>query len=245
MSKAPTPAEVRKARKAELAAWCTELGLDAEGKVDDLRARLLAHLKSTAKDAAKPPERPAPKKAPKPEPAEVPKEIEKEPEAEEEPEEEEEAEREEKPKARKAKKEKEAFTPKAKPKLEPSLRDLLRVRAQIAGRRPAFHRQEWFRHPRLTDAWRKPQGMQSKLRRHFGYRPNVVSIGYRGPKLVRGLHPSGFREVLVHTVHELEPIDPAVEAARIAGTVGARRRLEIQAAADEKGIRVLNRREEE
>ncbi|MEK6850915.1 MAG: 50S ribosomal protein L32e, partial [Candidatus Thermoplasmatota archaeon] len=138
-----------------------------------------------------------------------------------------------------------AFTPKAKPKIDPATRHLLRLRREIAARRPAFRRQEWFRHQRLGDAWRKPMGQHTKLRRHLGYRPNVVSIGYRGPKAVRGLHPSGFREVLVHTVRELESVDPALTAVRIAGPVGARKRIEIQAAADEKGIRVLNRRGEE
>ena len=221
-SERPTPAEVRKAKKAALQAWCGSLGLSEEGKVDDLRERLLKHLESAAKKEAEP------------EPEAKP-----EAEAKAEPEEEEEAKEEE----AKGGGEK-AFTPKAKPKLDAATRSLLRLRAEIAGRRPEFHRQEWFRHARLGDKWRNPNGMHSKLKRHFGWRPNVVSIGFRGPKAVRGLHPSGFREVLVHNVRELEPVNPAVEAVRIAGTVGTRKRTEIQAAADEKGIRVLNRREE-
>ncbi len=237
MTERPTPTEVRRAKKAELVAWCDAFGLDAGGKVDDLRERLLTFLKSPAEEAA------TPAKAEEP----APKEAEEAPAAEEGEEEEAEEDEEEKPKAKgKAKEdEEEAFTPKQKPKLGPDVRALLRLRIEIARRRPGFHRTEWFRHARLTDAWRRPQGMHNKIRRHFGYRPNVPSIGYRGPRAVRGLHPSGFREVLVHNVRELEAIDPAVEAARIAGTVGTRRRLEIQAAADEKGIRVLNRRGEE
>ncbi|MBI4416526.1 MAG: 50S ribosomal protein L32e [Euryarchaeota archaeon] len=125
------------------------------------------------------------------------------------------------------------------------MRRALHLRREIAQRRPSFLRQEWFRYKRLGLKWRKPQGQHTKLRRHLGYRPNVPSIGYRGPKAVRGLHPSGFREVLVHTAHDLEHVDPKVEAVRIAAAVGMRRRLEIQAAADERGIRVLNRREQE
>jgi len=155
---------------------------------------------------------------------------------------------EETPKARKkgkAEKEEPPYAPKLKPQLAAEVRALLRVRREVAGRRPRFLRQEWHTHAVLGMKWRKPMGGQTKLRRHYGYRPNVVSIGYRGPKTVRGLHPSGFREILVHTVRDLEAIDPKLEAARIAGSVGARRRTEIQAAADEKGIRVLNRRGEE
>jgi large subunit ribosomal protein L32e len=230
----PTPAAIRKARKAELVAWCEAFGLDAEGKVDELRARLLTHVESAAEREAEPaPEAPA-KAAPEAEalPEEEEAEAEKEEEA---------------PKARKkAKAEEEPpYAPKLKPQLTAEVRALLRVRREVAGRRPRFLRQEWFTKARLGMKWRKPMGQHTKLRRHYGYRPNVVSIGYRGPKMVRGLHPSGFREVLIHTVRDLDAIDPRVEAARIAGTVGGRRRTEIQAAADEKGIRVLNRRGEE
>ena len=227
MTERPTPTEVRKARKAELVAWCGAFGLDAEGKVDELRERLLTYLETPAAEEA-------PAAEAKPEAEEAPAE---------EAEPEEEAEEKKKKKKGEAP-EQEGFTPKAKPKLDAATRELLRVRAVIASRRPEFHRQEWFRHARLGDAWRKPQGMQSKLRRHLGYRINVVSVGYRGPKGARGLHPSGFREIMVHTLRELDAVNPDVEAVRIAGSVGGRKRAVIEAAADEKGIRVLNRRGE-
>ena len=226
----PTPAEVRKMRKAELVAWCKELGLDVEGTVDTLRTRLLENIeKPPAEEAEGAPSAAEPAKAE--EEPEEPQPKEAEPEAEEE----EEA----------GRKTEGAHAPKAKPKLDPKVAQALKLRRVIASRRPAFRHQEWFRYQRLGEKWRNPKGMHSKIHRHFGYRPNVPSIGYRGPKAARGLHPSGFREVLVHNLRELEGIDPKVQAARIAGTVGTRKRLEIQAAAAEKGIRVLNRREEE
>ncbi|MGB2346470.1 MAG: eL32 family ribosomal protein, partial [Candidatus Poseidoniaceae archaeon] len=58
----------------------------------------------------------------------------------------------------------------------------------------------------------------------------------------RGLHPSGFREVMVHNLNDLETIDPETQAARIGHTVGGRKRENIHARADELGIRILNRR---
>ncbi|MBR7123684.1 MAG: 50S ribosomal protein L32e, partial [Candidatus Methanomethylophilaceae archaeon] len=39
----------------------------------------------------------------------------------------------------------------------------------------------------------------------------------------------------------LEGVNPKVQAVRIGGTVGVKKRLAIQARADELGIRVLNR----
>jgi len=223
--KLPTPPQVRAAKKAELVAWAQEFGLDSEGKVDELRKRILDHLEK----AEKPPEVPKkeePEEAAKPakptKAAKVPKKP-----AEEE--------------AKKGEEGVEEYEPKQKPKLDAATRKLLVLRAAKSAARPSFRRQEWFRYKRFHEEWRKPQGGQSKLRRHFGYRWNLPSIGYRGPREVRGLHPSGFQEVLIHNPRQLEGLDPAKQAVRIAGAVGARKRVLIEKACEEKGLRVLNR----
>lgn len=130
---------------------------------------------------------------------------------------------------------------KIKPELDDATREALALRAAIKKRTPEFRRAEWFRYKKLSrSGWRRPYGLHSKQRRHFGYRPNVVSIGYGGPKSVRGLHPSGFREVRVHNVNDVEQLDPKTEAARIAGSVGSRKREAIEAAAERLKIRILN-----
>lgn len=230
--KFPTAQEIRAAKKAELVAWCEAFGLDAEGKVDDLRKRVAEHVLAARKEAAPekaeapaeekptPEAKPAPK-APKEKPKKAPEKEAKEEEKEEGKAEEHEA--------------------KAKPKLSPELRRLLALRRATSAARPAFHRQEWFRYKKFGDEWRKPQGGQSKLRRHFGYRWNLPSVGYRGPQGARGLHPSGFQEVLVHNVRQLEGLDPETQAVRVAHGVGARKRELIEKACDDKGLRVLNR----
>ncbi len=133
------------------------------------------------------------------------------------------------------------YVTKRKPELDDQTKALLLKRKEIDSRRPQFLRQEWFRYQKLEGKWRKPRGMHSKMRRHYGYRPPIVSIGYRGPAEVRGLHPSGFKEVMVFNVSQLNGIDPKVQAVRIGGTVGARKRGDIIAKADQEGIRVLNR----
>lgn len=159
--------------------------------------------------------------------------------------------KEEKPKKEKAKGEKEeeveieeegGYEVKLKPKLSKETLDALRKRAEIDGRRPEFLRQEWHRRQKLQRVkWRKPQGDHSKMRQHYGYRPNVVSIGYGSPKGARYLHPSGFKEVMVRNMKDLETIRPELEAARVAHQVGMKKRLEIEEKAEELGIRVLNR----
>ncbi len=127
------------------------------------------------------------------------------------------------------------------PALSKEEKRLLKIKNEMSRKRVEFRRQEWFRYGKFGEEWRKPRGKKSKLREHLGRRPPVVDAGYRGPKKVRGLHPSGFREVLVHNVPELEKIDPSREAARISATVGARKREIIEEKATELNVKVLNR----
>ena len=75
------------------------------------------------------------------------------------------------------------------------------------------------------------------------YRPSKVRVGFCAPKIVRGLHASGFKEMIIHTIKELETIDPKKQAVRIGSTVGTKKRLEIVKRADELDIRILNMRE--
>lgn len=133
------------------------------------------------------------------------------------------------------------YAVKIKPELDEELTDSMAKRALISGQRPAFKRQEWFRYSKLGEKWRKPKGRHSKMKRQVKRRPPMVDIGYRGPSAVRGLHPSGFEEVMVFNADGLESIDPKKQAIRIGGTVGVRKRLAIEDRADELGIRVLNR----
>jgi large subunit ribosomal protein L32e len=220
---------VRAARKAELVALSDRYNLSTEGKVDDLRKRLLGFLAKEEAKAARDAE-----KAPPAEEKEKPPEEEK-------PTKEEPLRK----KPKKAKEEEEVkekvHEARAKPKLDDRLKHLLAVRSAKNAARPKFRRQEWFRYRMFGDEWRKPQGGQSKLRRHFGYRWNLPSIGYRGPRAVRGLHPSGFQEILVHNERQLEGLDATKQAVRIAHGVGARKREIIEKACDDKGLRILNR----
>ncbi len=127
-----------------------------------------------------------------------------------------------------------------KAELNTENRRLLGIRNVMNRKRPEFHRQEWFRYVRLGTGWRRPRGKHSKLREKKGYRHARVESGYRGPVRVRHLHPSGFQEVRISTVAELEGINPSTQAVRISSTVGARKRKIIQDKARAAGIRILN-----
>jgi large subunit ribosomal protein L32e len=136
-----------------------------------------------------------------------------------------------------------AYKPKIKPQLNEKEKKQLVIRRQIKKRTPYFLRDEGFRYKRIPKNWRRPTGYTSKLRINLKYRPSKVRVGFRAPKIVRGLHASGFQEVMIHTVKELETINPKKQAGRIGGTVGTKKRLEIAKRAGELDIRILNMKE--
>jgi large subunit ribosomal protein L32e len=119
-------------------------------------------------------------------------------------------------------------------------KELLEARKKVADRRPRFVRQESWRYDRLAENWRKPKGKDNKMRRQVSGLPRIVKIGYRGPKIARGLHPSGYTDNIVFNVNDLYKLDPKNDAARLAHTVGARKRKEIISQATSMHIKILN-----
>jgi len=92
----------------------------------------------------------------------------------------------------------------------------------------------------LAENWRKPKGKDNKMRLQVSGVPRLVKVGYRGPKAARGLHPSGYTDNLVYNVTELVKLDAKKDAARLAHTVGTRKRMLIISRANELGIKILN-----
>ena len=91
---------------------------------------------------------------------------------------------------------------------------------------------------RVKHRWRKPRGIDNKKRIRLAWAGASPRIGYKNAVEVRGMHPSGLFEVLVHNAKELKAA--AGKAARIASGVGKKKRDEIKKAAAELKIPVLN-----
>ncbi len=138
----------------------------------------------------------------------------------------------------------ELHTARQKPVLDDSTKSALKMRSEQSKKQPKFRRQEWFRYRRLSKTgYRKPRGDDSSMRKNRKYRSPMARVGYGKVAAARGLHPSGFEEVLVHKADHLDGLDPERQAVRIGSSVGNRKRSRIHERADELGLRVLNRRQ--
>jgi large subunit ribosomal protein L32e len=119
----------------------------------------------------------------------------------------------------------------------------LKLRERVKKGKPKFARPESWRYVRLKENWRNPRGLDNKVRMYIKGWPPPVSSGYGGPRVSRGLHPSGYEEILVYNVEQVSKVTPNTQALRIAHTVGKRKRTKILAEARKKKIVVLNLRQ--
>lgn len=119
----------------------------------------------------------------------------------------------------------------------------LKARKSAKRKKPKFVRPESWKYVRLKENWRNPQGLDNKVRMRIKGWPPKVSVGYRGPRIARCLHPSGRSEILVHNPEQLKDVDPQTQIVRIAHTVGRRKKFRILSEARIKKIRVLNLKE--
>lgn len=104
----------------------------------------------------------------------------------------------------------------------------------------SFKRQDNHKKKSVPDSWRSPKGHHSRSRLKKKGAAPVPKAGYRAPKSDRGKHPSGYEDVLVHNVSEVEQLEED-QAARVASKVGGRKKEEIVQKADEEDVKVLNR----
>ena len=106
---------------------------------------------------------------------------------------------------------------------------------------PRFFRQNEGRsgRKRVKDNWRKPRGDDNKKREKIATFGGEPTIGYRNPRSIRGMHPSGRREVRIFNAAMLAAV-PKESAVRIGGSVGERKRIQIREKAKELGLKLLN-----
>lgn len=119
---------------------------------------------------------------------------------------------------------------------------ILEKKIAFKRRKPEFLRHLWWKFPKFQNKlkWKRPRGKDNKMRLKLKGYPPVVSVGYRSPGEIRGLHPSGLIPVVVSSIRDLENLDPEKHIVYIARGVGLRKRDQLVSAALQKGFRVAN-----
>merc|ERR1711971_1431314 len=84
-----------------------------------------------------------------------------------------------------------AITPASRPKI-------------IKKRTKKFIRHQSDRYDKVKRSWRKPKGIDNRVRRRFKGMYKMPNIGYGSNKITRHAMPSGFKKVLIHNMKELE-----------------------------------------
>ncbi|XP_043564369.1 large ribosomal subunit protein eL32 [Chiloscyllium punctatum] len=123
----------------------------------------------------------------------------------------------------------------------PALRPLTRPKI-VKKRRKKFIRHQSDRYVKIARNWRKPRGIDNRVRRRFKGQILMPNIGYGSNKKTKHMLPSGFKKFLVHNVKELEVLmmSNKTYCAEIAHNVSSKNRKTIVERAAQLAIKVTN-----
>ncbi|KAK3629098.1 60S ribosomal protein L32 [Elasticomyces elasticus] len=105
-----------------------------------------------------------------------------------------------------------------------------------------FERHQSDRFMRVDPSWRKPKGIDNRVRRRFKGQAAMPKIGYGNNRKTRHMMPSGHKAFLVNNTRELDLLlmHNKTYAAEIAHGVSSRKRIEIVSRAKQLGVKVTN-----
>ncbi|KAL8573096.1 60S ribosomal protein L32 [Nucella lapillus] len=112
----------------------------------------------------------------------------------------------------------------------------------VKKRTKKFIRHQSDRYLRVKQNWRRPKGIDNRVRRRFKGQFLMPNIGYGTAKKTRHLCPDGFRKIVVRNVKELEVLlmQNRRFSAEIAHCVSSRKRKAIVERAQQLSIKVTN-----
>ncbi|EFP85048.2 60S ribosomal protein L32 [Puccinia graminis f. sp. tritici CRL 75-36-700-3] len=112
----------------------------------------------------------------------------------------------------------------------------------VKKRTKPFIRHQSDRYASVKQAWRKPKGIDNRVRRRFKGQLPMPSIGYGSNKKTRHLMPNGYKKFVVNNPGEVDLLlmHNTTFAAEIAHNVSARKRIEIIEKARILGVKVTN-----
>merc|ERR1711977_333445 len=112
----------------------------------------------------------------------------------------------------------------------------------VKKRTARFNRHQSERFKCVAPSWRKPKGIDNRVRRRFKGQMVMPSIGFGSNKKTRHMTPSGHKAFLVNNVRDVDLLlmHNKTFAAEISHAVSSRKRIEIVARAKELGVKVTN-----
>jgi len=122
-----------------------------------------------------------------------------------------------------------ALTPASRPKI-------------VKKRVKKFTRHQSDRYDKVKRNWRKPKGIDNRVRRKFKGMYKMPNIGYGSSSVTRHMMPTGFKKVLIHNVKELEVLmmSNKTYCAEIARGVSSKNRKTLIERAAQLAIRITN-----
>ncbi|KRX95779.1 60S ribosomal protein L32, partial [Trichinella pseudospiralis] len=112
----------------------------------------------------------------------------------------------------------------------------------VKKRTKKFTRHQCDRYRKLKPNWRKPKGIDNRVRRKFKGQRRMPNIGYGSRRVTKHMLPNGFRKVLIHNARELDMLlmQNRFYCAEIAHSVSAKKRKDIVEKANQLSIRLTN-----
>ncbi|KAI9752536.1 MAG: 60S ribosomal protein L32 [Lichina confinis] len=112
----------------------------------------------------------------------------------------------------------------------------------VKKRTKRFVRHQSDRYKCVAPNWRKPKGIDNRVRRRFKGQIAMPSIGYGSNKKTRHMMPSGHKAFLVHNINDVDLLlmHNKTFAAEIGHAVSSRKRVDIIARAKQLGVKVTN-----
>ncbi|KFD50888.1 hypothetical protein M514_08201 [Trichuris suis] len=112
----------------------------------------------------------------------------------------------------------------------------------VKKRTKKFTRHQCDRYHRLKPNWRKPKGIDNRVRRRFKGQRRMPKIGYGSARATRHVLPNGFRKFLIHNVRDLDMLlmQNRFFCGEIAHTVSSRNRKLIVERANQLSVRLTN-----
>jgi len=118
-------------------------------------------------------------------------------------------------------------------------KSLIELRSKIKKRKPDYIRQDAHKKSKLSKSWRRPKGIQSKMRLHKRGYNRSPEVGYGSPVAVKGMTKRGLIPINVKNPQGIDSLDPATNEV-IVGNVGVKNKILIVKKALEKNFKIMN-----